>query len=282
MLSGDVRTKVDVFTYRVQVIDRVVGLLEAVASQKSGLTLVEISERLRVHRSTVYRLLMVLERHGLVGKGPLNSRYHLGLKFFELASKVVAQQDVRECARPHLERLVFETGETAHLCILDHDEVLYLEKVEAQRTVRIPSIVGRRYPAHCGATGKSLLAFLPEKEVDDLIKRKQLKAYTRNTITTPAQLKAELQLIRDRGYSFDNEEFEEGLKCIGAPVRDYSGRVIASIGIAGPTFRMTEAKVLVLADSVIEAANALSGKLGHHEGESKESTEAMSQVKAGV
>ena len=98
--------------------------------------------------------------------------------------------------------------------------------------MRAPSIVGRRYPAHCGAAGKALLAFLPPRELEELIRRRGLKAYTSNTITTPAQLKAELQRVRERGYSIDNEEYEEGLKCIGAPVRDFSGNVVASISMA--------------------------------------------------
>ena len=187
----------------------------------------------------------------------------MGLKLFELGSKAIAHLDWRERARPVLQRLASQTGETAHLCILDDGEVLYLEKVEAPRTVRVPSIVGRRYPAHCGAAGKTLLAFQPEEEIEELIKRRGLKAYTRNTLTTPAQLREGLRLVREQGYAIDNEEFEEGLECIGAPIRDYSGKVVAAISIAGPAFRITEDKLPVLARSVIEAAQELSDDLGY-------------------
>jgi IclR family transcriptional regulator, KDG regulon repressor len=110
-----------------------------------------------------------------------------------------------------------------------------------------------------------LLAFQPDDEIEELIKRRGLKAYTPNTLTTPAQLREGLRRVRDQGYAVDNEEFEEGLECIGAPIRDYSGKVVAAISIAGPVFRMAEDKLPVLARSVIEAAQELSDELGYQE-----------------
>ncbi len=250
--------------YRVQVLDRVLGILDTLASDDADKTLAGLSERLGVHKSTVHRLLMVLERYRLVEKRHQNGKYRLGLKLFELGSKAVAQLDLRERAEPFLQRLVLETGETAHLCILDEGEVVYLEKVEASRTFRIPSRVGRRNPAHCTAVGKALLAFLPEKELTDVVRKRGLRAYTRNTITTVAHLQSELQRIREHGYTVDNEEIEEGLRCIGAPVRDYSGKVVASLSIAGPASRLTEEKIPPLARSVMAAAHDLSAALGYH------------------
>jgi DNA-binding IclR family transcriptional regulator len=251
--------------YRVQVLERSLGILELLCSNGPELSLIELSEQLQLHKSTTHRLVGVLEQHRFVEKSSSSGKYKLGLKLFELGSKAIAHLDWRERARRYLQRLAFDTGETAHLCILDDGEVLYLEKVEAPRTVRVPSIVGRRYPAHCGAAGKTLLAFQPEDEIDDLIKRRGLKAYTRNTFTTPAQLRDGLRLVREQGYAIDNEEFEEGLECIGAPIRDYSGKVVAAISIAGPTFRITEDKLPVLARYVIEAAQELSADLGYAE-----------------
>lgn len=251
--------------YRVQVLERSLGILELLSSNGPELSLIELSEQLALHKSTTHRLLGVLEQYRFVEKSSSSGKYRLGLKLFELGSKAIANLDWRERARRYLQRLAFDTGETAHLCILDDGEVLYLEKVEAPRTVRVPSIVGRRYPAHCGGAGKTLLAFQPEEEIDDLIKRRGLKGYTRNTFTTPAQLKEGLRVVREQGYAVDNEEFEEGLECIGAPVRDYSGGVVAAISIAGPAFRITEDKIAVLARSVIEAAQALSADLGYRE-----------------
>jgi IclR family KDG regulon transcriptional repressor len=251
--------------YRVQVLDRALSILEVLGREGPELTLAELSERLRLPKSTAHRLLGVLEQHRFVERGQRGGRYRLGLRLFELGSKVIASLDLRERARRHLERLMLETGETSHLCVLDDGGVLYLDKVEASRTVRVPSIVGQRYPVHCGAAGKTLLAFLQDDELDNLIKARGLKAYTSNTITTPARLKSELQLIRERGYAVDNEEFEEGLRCIGAPVRDHSNKVVAAISIAGPTFRITADKIPALARSVVAVAKELSAELGYQE-----------------
>jgi IclR family KDG regulon transcriptional repressor len=247
----------------VQVIDRAVAILEALGTRDDDLSLFELAERLDLHKSTIHRLLMVLERHRLVERHPESGKYGLGLKLFELGSKAFDRLGLGERARPYLERLAAETGETAHLCTLEAGEVLYLEKVEPSRTVRVPSSVGRRNPAHCTAVGKALLAFLPPTEVDALIRDRGLKAYTRHTLTTPALLKRELRAIRDRGYAIDDEEIEEGLRCIGAPVRDHSGRVVASMSIAGPAFRLTRAKITGAARLVTKAADALSAELGY-------------------
>jgi DNA-binding IclR family transcriptional regulator len=249
--------------YHVRVLDRALDILEILCTQNRALTLTELSKLLGVHKSTLHRLLTVLEERRFVQKGTENGKYNLGLKLFELGSRAVAQLDLRERARPYLERLVFMTGETAHLCILDKGEVLYLEKVESPRTMRVPSIVGQRYPAHCGSAGKTLLAHLSQDQLDEIIKKRGMQAYTRKTITMATQLLDELQKIRRQGFAVDDEEFEEGLRCIGAPVKDYSGKVIASISIAGPTFRVTTEQVAVLARSVSEAADQLSAELGY-------------------
>jgi IclR family transcriptional regulator, KDG regulon repressor len=251
--------------YQVQVLDRALGILDLLANGSPELGPSEISERTGLHKSTVHRLLQVLERHRLIEKKAQNGKYCLGLKLFELGSKAVAQLDLRERARPYLERLVRETGETAHICVLDGDRMLSIANVESARTLRTPSTVGHRTPLHCTSVGKALLAFLPEDEQSELIKKCELTAYTRHTLTKPAQLKAELKLIRQRGYAMDDEEIEEGLRCIGAPVMDYSGRVIAAMSIAGPAFRLIEERIPAVARSVIQAASELSVELGYKE-----------------
>jgi DNA-binding IclR family transcriptional regulator len=251
--------------YKVQVLDRAIALLEALSNESGGLTLIELSEEMGLHRSTMYRLLMVLERNRYVTKNASTGKFFLGYRFFELASKVIRNSDPAREARPHLEKLVAEVGETAHLCVLDEGEVLYLAKVEGARAVRVPSIVGRRYPAHCGGAGKALLAHVPPEALEDILKRRGLPAFTASTIVTPAQLKAELQRIKECGYSVDDEEYEEGLRCVGAPVRDYTENVIAAISVAAPAFRLTHDDVPLVAKAVMEAAAQLSGELGYRQ-----------------
>jgi DNA-binding IclR family transcriptional regulator len=257
------KTKAKPSPYRVQVIDRVLGVLEILASDESALTLVELCKRLELPKSTVLRLLMVLESHRFVEKDAHSGAYRLGLKLFELGSKAVARLDLDERAKPYLERLVFATGETAYCCVLHDGQALAVARVESSRAVRAPSTVGWRAPVHCTAVGKALLAFLPEAEFNTLFKQRKLHAYTPNTITTLTQLRNELHAIRACGYAIDNEEMEEGLKCLAAPVRGNAGKLVAAIGILGPSFRLPEEKISQLAAAVMREANDFSIELGY-------------------
>jgi DNA-binding IclR family transcriptional regulator len=248
--------------YQIQVLDRALALLEVLAHQGPDLTLVQISEKLKLHKSTAHRLIMVLERHRLIEKNSNTGKYRLGLKLFELGTKAIGQLDLRERARPFLERVVLDTGETVHLCVYDDGEVVYLDKVEPARSVRLASSVGRRNPAYCTAVGKAILAFLPEPQVESAAQKHGFRQLTRRTISNMLELKAELARVRETGYAVDHEENEEGVCCVGAPVWGFSQHPIAAISVSGPTFRMTPEKLPVVAQSVVAVANALSKQLG--------------------
>lgn len=250
--------------YKVQVLERALEILAALADRPSDCSLAELCGDLKLHKSTVHRLLMVLERHRLVDKNPDTGRYRLGMRLFELGSRAVAVLDLRELSRPLLEQVLRETEETVHLCALDRDEIVYLEKLEPQRSVRLASRVGRRVPAYCTAVGKAILAEMPEPEVSAILRRSEMKRITPKTITTLAAMHNELSAIRARGYSIDDEENEEGVRCVGAAVRDHSSRVVAAISASGPAFRISREKVPEIAGSVMRAANTLSRELGYN------------------
>jgi DNA-binding IclR family transcriptional regulator len=255
--------------YRVQVLDRTVGILQVLAEARSSLGPAEIAEQLSLHKSTIHRLLAALERHGYIRKQPGNGRYGLGLKLFELGSRAVAGLNLRESAQPILEHLVIETGETAHLCVMEGGQMVSVAIAESRRTVRTPATVGRRSPLHCTAVGKAILAFLAEPALLAVLKQHPLRKYTGRTLVTRAALVAELARIRTRGYAIDDEELEAGLRCVGAPVRNYSGAVVASMSIAGPAFRLSRSRIPVLAEAVVEAADALSADLGYEAAQKK-------------
>ena len=248
--------------YQIQVLDRALALLEALSQHGPNLNLPQISELLGLHKSTAHRLIMVLERHRLIERNSTTGKYRLGLKLFELGTMAVSQLDLRERARPFLEQAVAATGETVHLCIYDNGEVVYLDKVEPARSVRLASSVGRRNPAHCTAVGKAILAFLPESEVEAGVQRHGLRQLTRNSLGTLMEVKADLARVRKRGYSVDNEENEEGVCCVGAVVRNYLNEPVAAISASGPSFRVTREKIPLIAQAVIAAANGLSKELG--------------------
>jgi DNA-binding IclR family transcriptional regulator len=249
--------------YRVQVLDRALAALEVLANRSSECSLVDLSTTLKLHKSTAHRLMMVLEQHRLVDKNPDTGRYRLGLKLFEFGSKAIAAIDLRRHAKPYLDRLQRELGETVFFCLLDDGQVFYIEKIESQQSVRTGCTVGSRAPAYCTAVGKAMLAELPETEMSDIIRRSGLKAITANTITTAAALKAELRAIRSRGYAVDNEEKEPGLRCVSAAVRGDSGKLLAALSVSGPAFRLTKERVPEIGKAVMQAAGELSLDFGY-------------------
>jgi IclR family KDG regulon transcriptional repressor len=255
--------KTDSSPYKVQVLDRALSILRLLGDRPGDRSLAEVCAGLKLHKSTGHRLLTVLEQNRFVEKSPSTGRYRLGLRLFELGSKAIASLDLREQSRPHLNMVLRETEETVHFCIFDQGEVLYIEKMEPQRSVRMSSSIGRRAPAYCTAVGKAILAELPVAEVDAIVHRWGLKSITKNTITTPEALVADLKLIRDRGFAIDDEENEEGVRCVGAAVRDYLGRPVAALSVSGPAFRVSKARVLIIAKPVMRAAAALSAELGY-------------------
>lgn len=252
--------------YRVQVLDRAFTILNALAEDGPELGLTELSGRLRLHKSTVHRLLMMLEQNRYVEKNPSSAQYRLGWKLFELGMQAVARRDLFQLAPPIVEWLMAETGETAHLGILREGEVVSVVNAESQQTVRTPSTVGRRAPAHCTSVGKAILAFLPRQQVVEFVRTHGLRSYTRNTITRLSLLESELRRTRELGYAVDDEEREDGLRCIGAPVRDHTGRIVAAISIAGPAFRVGQDRLPALAASVMSGAARLSASLGYQQG----------------
>jgi DNA-binding IclR family transcriptional regulator len=249
--------------YRVQVLDRALAALAILANRSSDCGLAELCTALKLHKSTVHRLMMVLEQHRLVVKNPETGRYRLGLKLFELGSKAIEGLDLRGRARPYLDRLQEKFGETVFFCILDEGQVFYVEKVESKASVRTACTVGSRAPAYCTAVGKAMLAELPEAEVTAIVRRWGLKPVTAKTITKASALKTELKAVRARGYAIDDEEKEEGLRCVGAAVRSHSGMPVAAMSISGPAFRMTRERVPEVGRALTEAASELSAELGY-------------------
>jgi DNA-binding IclR family transcriptional regulator len=249
--------------YRVQVLDRALAALEILADRASECSLAELCAMMKLHKSTVHRLMMVLEQHRLVDKNPDTGRYRLGLKLFELGSKALGTTDLRRHARPYLDRLQRELGETVFFCMLDEGQVFYLEKIESQQSVRTGCTVGSRAPVHCTAVGKAMLAELADADVNEIVRRWGLKAMTENTITSASALKTELRAIRSRGYAIDDEEKEQGLRCVSAAVRGDSGKLLAALSVSGPAFRVTRERVPEIGRAVMQAAGELSQQLGY-------------------
>jgi DNA-binding IclR family transcriptional regulator len=249
--------------YRVQVLDRAFQILDVLADESAGIGLTDISDRLKLHKSTVHRLITVLENSRFVEKNAVTAKYNLGARLMELGLSAVSRLDVYEVAGPYLRELVKETGETAHLAVLREGQVVSLINVESSQTLRTPTTVGTRNPAYCTSTGKAMLAFTAPEQLDEFLRRETFSSYTRKTITSRARFKAELVEIRAKGYAMDDEEREPGLRCIGAPVWDSSGVVVAAISVAGPVFRITRSRVPALSRTIMRIAAGISASLGY-------------------
>jgi DNA-binding IclR family transcriptional regulator len=239
------------------------AVINVLAEDPGEATIAELAAALKLHKSTVHRLLMILSEHRMVERDENTGRYHLGLRLFELGTVAIGRFNIRERARKHLEKLVYEVDETVHLCVLDDGEVLYLDKFESSRSIRMACRTGRRNPVHCTAVGKAILAHLSESDVDEILTRHGMPRRTAKTITTPAEFKAELKLVRERGYSIDDEEVEDGVRCVGAPVLGHSGRPMAAISVSAPSFRLTAEKYEVVAAALCRATKALSQESGY-------------------
>jgi DNA-binding IclR family transcriptional regulator len=249
--------------YSSQVLDRVVQILDCFGPGRPDLRLSELESATGLPKSTLYRLLEAMRAHRLIGLDETSGAYHLGLRLFEMGSAAVERLALDTYAHPILEQLANVSGETAHLCVLDGADVVYIAKVECTRTLRIPSAVGQRNPAYCTGVGKAILAHLAPAQIDAYLGATRFQSFTKKTLTTPAELKANLRQIVAQGFAIDDQEREEGVRCVAAPVRDHRGRVIAAISIAGPSMRVTKERVPELAAHVIQAANDISAKLGY-------------------
>jgi DNA-binding IclR family transcriptional regulator len=212
--------------------------------------------------STAHRLLTTMIRQGYCRQNPETGRYALGSKLFHLGEVCLGQLDLRELARPFLERLCRETGETANLVVLDGQDALYLDKVESPQNLRIFSRIGHRTPLYCTAVGKVLLAYRPAAESEDLLGKGPLRPLTRHTITSPARLRRELAQVRKRGFAVDKEECEEGAYCVAMPVRNAQGRIEAALSVSGPAVRLGDKRVPELIPLMRRAVEELSAQLG--------------------
>lgn len=213
-------------------------IIERVAKSRSGLKGKEIAEECGFPTSTTFRMLKFLVEKGYLRSS--GSRYSLGLGLARLGNIAAAQNPLLKVSRPHLAELSSKTMETVHLAELKDDRILYVDKVEGIRPVRMGSLIGNYSPLYCTGIGKAILAFLPGKTVDELCARIRFTPFTEHTIRTPDALKSELAEIRKRGYAIDNCEHELGVYCLAAPILDYSGAVVAGISVSGSELYLRE------------------------------------------
>jgi IclR family acetate operon transcriptional repressor len=233
---------------KVQSVDRTLDVLESLASRRGATGISELSQLVGLHVSTVHRLLATLVDRGYV-------------RVFTLASAADLHLDLRLVARPYLERLMRHSGETANLVTSSETEVVYLDQVASMHLVKMFTAPGMRAPLYCTGTGKAMLAFKPREAIEPVLAA-PMRRYTSSTLTARAALEAELGTIRKNGYSVDNEEMEEGVRCLAVPIFDRRRECVGAMSVSGPTTRMTTERVEKLSVTARAIADELSRQLG--------------------
>jgi IclR family acetate operon transcriptional repressor len=240
----------------VQSVERALDLLEALTAAEGEVSITALATRTSLHVSTVHRLLSTLLRRGYVRQNPDTSRYYAGARLATLAEGRSRYGELRLRARSVLASLVDQTRETANLTVIDDTAAVYIETVPSPQVVRLFTTVGNRVPLHATGAGKALLAWLPQTRRDALLERIELRSHTARTIVDGIALRRALEEVRERGYAIDDEEYDEGVRCIAAAVGPL-GAPLAALSVSGPASRLTRQRLVELAPLLRRSAGAL-------------------------
>ncbi len=242
-------------------LDRAMGVLEYL-STLSGVTLSDLAGELGESAATVYRILVTLEQRGLVEFDSEAQLWHVGPRAFLIGARYLRRTSVVDRARPILRNLMQDTGETANLAVAREGHVMFVSQVECHNSIRAFFPPGTMSPMHASGIGKALLSQMSEARFDAHVKRNDLEKFTAHTISDPEALRLEMARIRERGYAVDDQERNVGMRCIAAPVFDWTGEAVAGLSVSGPVSRMGDEDTDRIAQSVTEAAQALTQALG--------------------
>ena len=237
---------------------KVVSVLGAFTTARRSMSLAEIAAATGFPRSTAHRLAASMREVGLLDQGSHRDRYRLGIKLFQLGNTALANMDLHREARPIIDGLSRVTGHQARLAVFDGRQAIVTHSVSAASGTPLTLIEAA--PVHCTSTGKAILACQPPPIVDAII-ADGLERFTEATITSGRRLKAELRLIRGRGWSVDEGEHQPGVRCVGAPIRDRGGRAVAGLSVSGPARQLRKAEVGALAKIVVHHARLIEAQL---------------------
>ena len=250
----------------VQSVDRILDIVEALADVPLGLLLTDLAAATNLHVSTAHRLVNVLVDRGYALKEPISGKYRLTLRMFAMGSRASGVWNLLDTARPYLEELAAVSKEAVHLVERDGNSVVYLYKAEPyHQLVRMGSYTGLRNPMYCTGVGKSIMAFLPDAELEKLWKTEPITAFSENTIIDLDSMRQELAKIRQQGYAMDNEEHEYGIRCIAVAIRNWSGTPVAAVSISAPSARMDEEMINKMLPKLRVVADHISRMLGFQE-----------------
>ncbi|MFS0906255.1 IclR family transcriptional regulator [Priestia aryabhattai] len=246
----------------VQSVDRALAIL-GIVSQHNQIGITDICKALDLNKTTVYRLLSTLMNNGYIEQVKGSNKYRCTFKLFEMGNKRIQDLDLLEEAKPALEKLADLTKETVHLVVEEGTEIVYIHKVESTNTIRMHTWVGKKNPMYRTAVGKAILAFSDKEKAIDIWNKSEIVQSTPYTITNLDDFLEQLVLVRKNGYAIDNEETEIGIRCVAAPILDFSKNVIGALSISIPTIRFPENEIEVYGNHVKKCSEVISKKLGY-------------------
>jgi len=245
-----------------QSLTRALTLLARLSETPSGLSLTDLSYQLGMPTATVHRLLSTFEEFDFVEQDTEQGLWFVGLKAFTVGNAFLHRRDIVASARPHMQALVEQCGETVNLGVIDAGEAVFISQVESREMMRMIVRLGSRSPIHASGVGKALLANMPEQQLARILQQRGLARYTERSIDNAAQLRAELQRIRQLGYALDDEEHAIGLRCVASAIFDENGQALAAISLSGPKARVTDARLDELGIAVRHSADEITLALG--------------------
>jgi DNA-binding IclR family transcriptional regulator len=240
----------------IRAVERALDVLLCFTSQTPELSMTQIAEKISINKSTVHRLLGTLEKKRFVERDPATGVYRPGIRFLQIAYLTLERNDLRRLAAPFLRRLCEQHRENVNLSLLDDVDVVYVDVIESQQRVKLAAIPGQRLPAFCTASGKAILAFFPEEQVRRILAHGMPK-YTQFTISSPEAFFDDILYTREQGFSISEQEYEDGINAVAAPIFDRNQRPVGSISVAGPAYRLTRERMLEIGTRVVKIANEI-------------------------
>ncbi|GEK34818.1 IclR family transcriptional regulator [Kurthia sibirica] len=248
----------------VQSIERAFVLLEFLSDYPDGMKITTLANESGLSKSTVHRLLSTLIELNYVKQNRVTEEYQISFKALYLTRNILSSSPLISTANPILHKLVDDINETVHLCIENDEKIIYIDKIKSNQPIQMSSKIGSTAPMYCTGIGKMLLSDTENTVLDDIISRISFIKRTENTITTSKDFKVEIQKIRSQGYALDNIENENEIRCIAAPIYDYTGRIIASFSVSGLSTHITLERIEEsLANQLLKAAQEISLQLGY-------------------
>jgi DNA-binding IclR family transcriptional regulator len=245
-------------------LDKGLFLLETIEQAPQPISLQELWQTLRWDKATIYRLLVTLEKRGYIHRDPQGRKYSLGMKIYALYDSLIRKLDLQQLTKSSLALLTRRTGQTAHLAVAVGGSVVFIDRVVGSEILSVNTQIGATEPLHCTALGKAFLAFLEPEERSELLGGR-LERFTPNTLVGKRELQREMARIRSRGFAVDDEEYNEGIRCIAAPILNAQGVPIAMLGVSGPKNRLSAKRIEEYGRMIGLNAMEISKKFGFDE-----------------